>query len=272
MIHGDSYLSAADRTTFQRQVLYLGISDSPAWVASAANTYARAHGKTPFSIYQGRWNVMLRDIEHEIIPMALKFGMALAPWDVLGGGKLQSQKQVRNEHRWWHEAVHVGTDTATQPFRSRSARRTMRVFVACWATASKPKKRRSSQLSCTRSRRSTASSPSQLSPLPVCCSLQIEISSRANDFLAGVLCKYPYVFPLVGGRKIEHLHDNIKALEIKLTDEQIQKIESVKDFNPPFPSNFIGPDSSITGKTGGFLLPSMGTLDIVKAALPIGHA
>lgn len=61
------------------QVLYLGISDSPAWVAAAANTYARAHGKTPFSIYQGRWNVMLRDMENEIIPMALKFGKQHRP-------------------------------------------------------------------------------------------------------------------------------------------------------------------------------------------------
>jgi aryl-alcohol dehydrogenase-like predicted oxidoreductase len=40
------------------KVLYLGISDTPAWWVSAANTYARAHGKRQFVIYQGRWNVM----------------------------------------------------------------------------------------------------------------------------------------------------------------------------------------------------------------------
>ena len=34
----------------QGKVLYLGISDSPAWVVSAANYYARGHGKTPFSV------------------------------------------------------------------------------------------------------------------------------------------------------------------------------------------------------------------------------
>lgn len=50
--------------------------------------YARAHGKTQFSIYRGRWNVLVRDFEREIIPMAQHFGMALAPWDVMGGGKL----------------------------------------------------------------------------------------------------------------------------------------------------------------------------------------
>ena len=59
----------------QGKVLYLGISDTPAYIVSAANTYARAHGKTPFTIYQGRWNIMLRDMEREIIPMCRHFGM-----------------------------------------------------------------------------------------------------------------------------------------------------------------------------------------------------
>lgn len=67
------------------KVLYLGISDTPAWVVSAANMYAMLQGKAQSSIYQGRWNGMLRDFEREIIPMARQFGVALAPWDVLGG-------------------------------------------------------------------------------------------------------------------------------------------------------------------------------------------
>jgi aryl-alcohol dehydrogenase-like predicted oxidoreductase len=40
------------------KVLYLGISNTPAWIVSAANTYARDHGKTPFTVYQGQWNVI----------------------------------------------------------------------------------------------------------------------------------------------------------------------------------------------------------------------
>jgi aryl-alcohol dehydrogenase-like predicted oxidoreductase len=75
----------------QGKVLYLSISNTPAWMVSAANTYARAHRKTQFSIYQRRWNVMTRDFEREIIPLARHFGMALAPWDCLGGGKLQTK-------------------------------------------------------------------------------------------------------------------------------------------------------------------------------------
>lgn len=78
----------------QGKVLYLGISDTPAWIVSAANEYAKSHGKTQFSIYQGRWNVMLRDMERDIVPMCKHYGMAIAPWDAIGGGKFQSKKAM----------------------------------------------------------------------------------------------------------------------------------------------------------------------------------
>ncbi|KAK0473952.1 hypothetical protein IW261DRAFT_1502488 [Armillaria novae-zelandiae] len=67
-----------------RQVLYLGISDAPAWIAAQADQYIVDHDKTQFVAYQGRWNIMERSFEREIIPMARVFGMAPFPWDVLG--------------------------------------------------------------------------------------------------------------------------------------------------------------------------------------------
>ena len=67
----------------QGKVLYLGVSDTPAWVVSKANTYARLTGKTPFVIYQGAWSIMQRDFERDILPMALDEGMHLSPSGVL---------------------------------------------------------------------------------------------------------------------------------------------------------------------------------------------
>lgn len=55
--------------------MYLGISDTPAYIVSACNMYAKMAHKTPFSIYQGRWSVMIRDMERELIPMCRHFGM-----------------------------------------------------------------------------------------------------------------------------------------------------------------------------------------------------
>ena len=54
----------------QGKVMYLGISDTPAWIVSAANEYAKARGKTQFSVYQGRWNIMIRDFEVRHNPSA----------------------------------------------------------------------------------------------------------------------------------------------------------------------------------------------------------
>ena len=58
----------------QGKVLYLGISDTPAWIVSKANTYARMSGKTPFVVYQGNWSIMSREFERDILPMCLAEG------------------------------------------------------------------------------------------------------------------------------------------------------------------------------------------------------
>ena len=94
-----------------RKVLYLGVSDTPAWVVVKANECApqsshlcyhllttaspdaRRHGLTPFSLYQGRWNAAFRDMESEIIPMCEDQGMAIVSWASLGGGHLVTAAQ-----------------------------------------------------------------------------------------------------------------------------------------------------------------------------------
>lgn len=79
----------------QGKVLYLGVSDTPAWVVSKANQYARDHGLRPFSVYQGRWSAAERDFEREIIPMAREEQMALCPWGALGGGNFTVQDKEK---------------------------------------------------------------------------------------------------------------------------------------------------------------------------------
>lgn len=211
----------------QGKVLYLGISDSPAWVVSAANTYARDHGKTPFSIYQGRWNIMLRDMEREIIPMARHFGMALAPWDVLGGGKFQSKKSMeeRKKNNEGLRSVMGAGQTEDE----------VRMSEALSKVAS-----------------------------------EHGIESVTAIALAYVMSKAPNVFPLVGGRKVEHLKDNIQALSVKLTQKQIEYLESIKPLDVGFPNNFIGEDPHLSGQPG-MLLSSAAPFAFVQAPKAIGH-
>ena len=57
--------------------------------------------------------------------------------------------------------------------------------------------------------------------------------------IAYVMQKVPYVFPLVGGRKVEHLEANIEALSVALSEEHIKFIESILPFDPGFPAAHI---------------------------------
>ena len=57
--------------------------------------------------------------------------------------------------------------------------------------------------------------------------------------LAYLMQKVPYVFPIVGGRKVEHLHDNINSLEVALKPEHFKKIEAATPFDPGFPTNMM---------------------------------
>ena len=51
--------------------------------------------------------------------------------------------------------------------------------------------------------------------------------------------KTPYVFPIIGGRKVEHLMSNVEALSITLSPEQVTYLESVRPFDVGFPMNII---------------------------------
>ena len=57
--------------------------------------------------------------------------------------------------------------------------------------------------------------------------------------LAYVMHKAPYVFPIVGGRKVDHLKGNIDALGVKLSQEEIDEIDAAEPFDIGFPMNFL---------------------------------
>ena len=96
------------------------------------------------------------------------------------------------------------------------------------------------------------------------------VESVTTIALAYVMQKAPNVYPIVGGRKIQHLHDNIKALSIHLTDKQIEKIEAATPFDIGFPGNFVGVNPHITGQST-FLMATTGPVAWQKDGKPIGH-
>ncbi len=58
--------------------------------------------------------------------------------------------------------------------------------------------------------------------------------------LAYVMAKQPYIFPIVGIRKLEHLQDSIDALKVRLTKEEIKEIEEAYEYKVGFPHDMVG--------------------------------
>ncbi|KAK0449062.1 NADP-dependent oxidoreductase domain-containing protein [Desarmillaria tabescens] len=164
-----------------RKVLYLGISDTSSWVVALANQYAIDHGKTPFVVDQGRWSILDRSLEREIVPMAKTLGLAISPRGVLAEGKMRTDadEQRRRETALEKVATEIGVGD--------------------------------------------------------------NITAVA---IAYVMQKAPYVFPIIGGRKVEHLKANMKALDISLSKEQIEYLDDIVPFDPGFPTTAIGDGSS----------------------------
>ena len=171
------------------RILYLGISDTPAWIVAKANTYARCNGLRPFVVYQGQWSAADRSFEREILPMCRAEGMGIAPWGALGGGMFKTEAQFQEQ---------VGRkDDPTE-----NQKKISRVLE----TIATRKKTRLTSIA-----------------------------------LAYVLHKAPYVFPIVGGRNIDHLKSNIEALGLQLSREEIVEIDDAVPFSRGFPYDVVAP-------------------------------
>ncbi|MCA9630859.1 MAG: aldo/keto reductase, partial [Myxococcales bacterium] len=84
----DETLRALDDLVRAGKVLYLGVSDTPAWVVSASNVLAELRGWTPFVGLQIEFSLLERSVEHELLAMADHFGLSVLAWAPLGGGVL----------------------------------------------------------------------------------------------------------------------------------------------------------------------------------------
>lgn len=211
------------------KVLYLGISDTPAWVVSKANQYARDHGLRQFTVYQGMWNAAMRDFERDIIPMCHDEGMGMCPYGVLNQGRFQT----------------------VEGYKQREKQSGGRNFIPL------------------------ADLDKQVAGVLEKVSHKKGVS-LLNVALAYILQKAPYVFPIIGGRTIDHLQGNIPALEVVLSQEEITEIESAYDFGHGFPHTFLSGTLFDHSKSKGAYGPedvaglkSAGHFDVVGRPKPI---
>ena len=84
----DEVLRALGDLVHAGKVLYIGISDTPAWVVAQANAIADLRGWSRFVAYQGEYSLASRAPERDILPMTRALDMAFTPWGMLEGGEL----------------------------------------------------------------------------------------------------------------------------------------------------------------------------------------
>jgi aryl-alcohol dehydrogenase-like predicted oxidoreductase len=70
------------------KVLYVGISDAPAWWIAQANTLAHLRGWSPFVGLQIEYSLIERTVERELIPMAKSLNIGVTAWSPLANGVL----------------------------------------------------------------------------------------------------------------------------------------------------------------------------------------
>ncbi len=72
----------------QGKVLYVGISDAPAWWIAQAKTLAELRGWSPFIGLQIEYSLIERTVERELIPMAKALNVGVTAWSPLANGVL----------------------------------------------------------------------------------------------------------------------------------------------------------------------------------------
>ncbi|MGW0182681.1 aldo/keto reductase [Nocardia sp. NPDC003345] len=101
-------MRALDDLVRSGKVLYVGISDAPAWIVAQANMIAQFRGAVPFSGLQVPYNLLQRDIERELLPMAEAFGMSVTAWAPMAQGVLSGGAGRRADPEKFGERERAG--------------------------------------------------------------------------------------------------------------------------------------------------------------------
>lgn len=174
------------------KVLYVGISDTPAWVVSQANTLADLRGWSPFVALQIEYSLIQRTPERDLLPMARALDLAVTPWGILGSGVLTGK---------------YNRDRRPEQGRALEGR---------------------------------GQDPEILEVGAEVVAVAEEIGCTPTAVAVSWIRQQPGVFvPLLGARTLSQLEDNLGALEIRLDEEHMARLEEATRVDLGFPHDFL---------------------------------
>jgi hypothetical protein len=164
----------------QGKILYVGSSNFAGWHIAQAQAEAKSRNFMGLVSEQSIYNLLTRDIEREVIPAALNYGIGIIPWSPLHGGILGGVlKKERDSSR-------------RLVARSKEALDAQRPQIEAYET--------------------------------FCESLGHE---PADVALAWLLAQPAVTAPIIGPRTMEQLSESLKALEVVLTPENLEKLNEI---------------------------------------------
>ena len=105
----------------QGKIAYYGFSNYLGWQLTKAVHVAKAHGWAAPVTLQPQYSLLVRDIEHEVVPAALDANIGLLPWSPLGGGWL-SGKYVRDQAPTGATRLGENPERGMEAWKQRNAR------------------------------------------------------------------------------------------------------------------------------------------------------
>jgi aryl-alcohol dehydrogenase-like predicted oxidoreductase len=209
----EEVMRGLDDLVRQGKVLYVGISDAPAWWIAQANTVAQLRGWSPFVGLQIEYSLTERTVERELIPMAKALNIGVTAWSPLAGGVLSGK-------------YHGFGGTGQAGEAGRMSSEMMKDFL--------PEQQRTERV---------VAAVKEVSG---------EVGqSMAQVALAWLRYRELPVIPIIGARKLSQLQDNLASLELKLSEEQVKKLDEASRIELGFPESMYAKDLVSGFRYGG---------------------
>jgi aryl-alcohol dehydrogenase-like predicted oxidoreductase len=201
----EEIMRGLDDLVRQGKILYVAISNTPAWQVSRMQTIADLRGWSPLTALQLEYNLVERTGERDLVPMARELGLGTVLWSPLAGGVLTG-KYSRQDL------------TAAAPDQGESARKGFNLALGGVTERS-------------------------LAIVDVVKEVAAELGrTPAQVGLAWTLRKPGVTAPIVGARTVEQLRENLGALEVDLTPSQMERLDGVSAIEPGFPHALLASD------------------------------
>jgi len=198
----DEVMRALDDLVRSGKILYPGICNAPAWRIAEMQTLADMRGWSPFVALQIEYSLVERSVEHELMPMAAAMGLGVLPWSPLGGGVLAG-KYTRADVEDSREAAVSASRKGVIASSGHLTERSIEIAQEVRAVAEE-----------------VGSTPSQIA-------------------LAWTLANPTVVSPVMGARTLAQAKENLGALDVALSPEQLDRLNRVSEPDPIFPARFV---------------------------------